>query len=210
MEIHILRLYQRKCIESYIPLRRDLVVQLSYRTAAQIPRVLVLRIHVLDPGIYTLKFLIPYDGFSPYDQFALICDPKRDIPEHPGIIRDDLAHLAISAGDGLIKLSAAIGQHDRKPVKLPGDQHLLIPRKTLKLFNLLRLVKGQHRALVTLLGQFAQDLIPHIHRRTVCKGYAKLLLKPQQFIIQPVILPVAHNLRSFLIIRTSSVIQLLH
>ena len=57
--------HQSKRIEPHIPPGRNLVVQLSHGAAAEVPGILVLRVHVLYPGIYLLKVRVADNRLAP-------------------------------------------------------------------------------------------------------------------------------------------------
>ena len=75
MHIHILCRYQCKRIKPHISLCGDLVIQLSDRSAAEISRIFVFGIDILDRLIDSLKIGIGDDRLAPQHKPALIGDP---------------------------------------------------------------------------------------------------------------------------------------
>ena len=64
MEIHIIRFYQGKGIESDISFGGDLIVELTHGSAAQIPGILILGLCICDLSVDLLEITVSDDRFS--------------------------------------------------------------------------------------------------------------------------------------------------
>ena len=105
MEIHIFCTYQGKCIEFYVSLCRDLVVQLADRTTAQIPWIFILCIHVINFFIDPLKIFVTDHRFPSQDQFSFIRNMKRHVFKYFRIVGNDLTDFPISSCNCLKKFA---------------------------------------------------------------------------------------------------------
>ena len=139
----------------YVSLCRDLAVQLAHRTAAEIARILIPGIHVINLFVNPLKIRVGNDCLSPEDQLSLVGNIERYVGKHTGIWGDDLADFPIAPCYRLCKPAAFVGKHNGQPIHFPGQKSLLIPQPRLKVLHALCLVKGKHGGLMGLLGQFA-------------------------------------------------------
>ncbi len=202
--------HQSKRIEPHIPPGRNLVVQLSHGAAAEVPGILVLRVHVLYPGIYLLKVRVADNRLAPQDQLSLEGNLKGQVHERLCIVGDDLPNLAVPSGDRLLQLSAAIGQDDRQAVQLPAQDRRMSLEPVPQRLPALGLVQGKHGALMPLLRQIVHRLIAHAHRRTLGQHDSRLPLQGLQLVIEGIVLPVAHDFPVFGIIRSGSFVQSRH
>ena len=119
VEIHIFCTYQGKCIEFYVSLCRDLVVQLADRTTAQIPWIFIFCIHVINFFIDPLKIFVTDHCFPSQDQFPFIRNMKRHVFKYFRIVGNDLTDFPISSCNCLKKFAVTIGQNDRQTIHLP-------------------------------------------------------------------------------------------
>ena len=118
-KIHAVGLHKSKCIKSHISLCCNLVVELTDRTAAQIPGIFILCIGIPDLLVNFLKIFIGNNSFAPQDQFPLIRDSKRNVFKHSCIVRNYFPHFSVAAGHGFLQRTVPVGQNDRKPVQFP-------------------------------------------------------------------------------------------
>ena len=72
MEVHPIGLHQGKCLKMHIPLRCNLAVKLTDRTAAQVSGILIFGIHILNSAVNPLKVRIGNDSLSPENQLSLV------------------------------------------------------------------------------------------------------------------------------------------
>ena len=129
MHIYILCRNQSKCIKAYISFCRDLIIQLSNRTTAEISRIFVLCIYIFDRIIDLFKIRISNDGFPSQDQSAPVRNFQRNVLKYFCIICNYLSHGTISSGNGFKQFSIFICENDRKPIHLPGKQGWMCPDK---------------------------------------------------------------------------------
>ena len=87
-KIHTLGFHQGEGKELHIAFCSNLVVQLADGTAAEIARILVLCIHILDLGIDPFEVTISDNRFPTQDELPLIRDAKRKIFEGFGVVGD--------------------------------------------------------------------------------------------------------------------------
>ena len=120
-KVHTFCTYKCKCIESYISLRSDLVVQLTDGAAAKISWILIFRIHIFYLFIDLLEIFIGNNSLSSQYKFSLIWNLKRYIFKYFRIVCNDLTDHSVSSGDCLRKFSVLIGQNNSKSVQFPGD-----------------------------------------------------------------------------------------
>ena len=214
MKIHFFRAYKTECKKPDIALCRNLVIQLSYRAAAEIPGILVLCIHILNLCIDLCKILIPDHGLSSQDQLPSVGNVYGKIFEYFCIISDHFPDFPIASCDCLDQRFVPIGQYDRQAVQFPGDHRLLFSEKCLQLLHIFRLIQRKHGPVMPLLRKFAEHFIPDINGRTGCKSCSQFLFQSQKFIVQFIVFVIAHNLRVFLLICTARTVeefyQLLH
>ena len=86
-----------------------------------------------------------------------------NIPKYPGIVGDNLSDLSISSGDSLGKLAIFIGQNNRQPIQLPGQQYLMISGKCRQFSHILGLIKWKHRWRMAFFGEFIHRFISYCH-----------------------------------------------
>ena len=165
-----------KCVESYISLRSDLVVQLTNRTAAKISWILVFCIHIFYFVINLLKIFIGNNCLSSEYKFSLVRNLKRYIFKYFRIVCNDLADHSVSSCDRLHKFSVLIGQNNSKSVQFPGDQSLLVSQELFQSFHFFCFIQGKHRTLMTFFWEFTEYFISNIHSRAICHSRAKFLL----------------------------------
>ena len=199
-KIHALRLHQAEGEEIHISLCGNLAVQLSDRTAAEVPRILVLCVRIADLRIDLLKLRIADDGLAPEDQLALIGDIHRQIGKYFRIPGDDFPDFPVSAGYRLHKSSVPVGENNRQPVHFPGKQALLVSQPLRQLVHALGLCQRQHRLLVAHLRQLTDHLIAHVLGRASRENHAGFLLQRRQFIIERIIFIIAHDLPALLVV----------
>ena len=118
MKVRI-RPHQRKGIKINAPLRRNPVIQLSDTAAAKISWVLILRLRILDFPVDLLKTAVGNHGLSTQNQLPLIRNGQRYIAEHPGIVGNNLAHLAVSSCHRFLQSPVRISQNNGQPVQFP-------------------------------------------------------------------------------------------
>ena len=118
-KVHPFRPHKSKRIESDITLCRDLIVELTDRTAAQISRILILSIGIPDLFVDLLEILIGNNRFAPQDQLSLIGYRKRNILKHSGIVGYYFSHFPVAAGHGFLKRTFPVRKNDRKAVQFP-------------------------------------------------------------------------------------------
>ena len=126
LKIHPIGFHQRKSKKLNVSSRRHRTVQLTHGTAAEISRILVFRIHILDFFVDLLKITVGNHRLAPEDQLTLIGDLKRNVGKYPGVGSDDLAHLAVSSGNSLAEFSILVGEYDSQTVQLPGHQRFVL------------------------------------------------------------------------------------
>ena len=155
---------------------RNLIVQLAHRTAAEVPRILVFRIDILDLLIDLLKIGIADDRLAAQNQLSLVRDFQGNIFKHFCIVRDNLSDHAVSTGDGLCEGTAAVRQNDGQTVHLPGQQRFVIPDEAAEHFHIFRFIKGKHRRLVRFFRQFVHRLVADFCGRASGECYACFFL----------------------------------
>ena len=69
MKIHTVGFYQGKRIESDVTLCRDLIIQLSNGSTAQISGILIFCLCICDLTVDLLKIAVSDNGLAPQDQF---------------------------------------------------------------------------------------------------------------------------------------------
>ena len=123
-----------------MPLCRDLIVQLPHRAGAQVARVLVFRALVLEGLVDLFKVAVGDHRFAAQYQMPAIRDLQRQIGKDSGVSCDDLADLAVSAGDRLDQRAVLVGQHDRQSVQFPRKHAVLRAEPADQRVNVLGLV----------------------------------------------------------------------
>ena len=208
LEVHLRRLTQGKGVEVHVSLRRNPAVQLAHTAAAQVPRVLVFRIRIVDGRVDFLKILVANHRFSSYHRMSPMGNGAGHVPEYPGVRGNHLAHIAVSAGHRLGQLSFFIGQHHRQTIQLPGQQRLPVAQPGTQRLPILGFIQTQHPPSVTLLRQFRLHRITHVLGRTVLGNVSALRLQPQQFVVQLIVFVIGHDLAGVVIIGPGGLVQL--
>ena len=121
LEVHAFCTNECKCIESYISLCSDFIIQLTNRTAAKISWILIFRIYILNLFIDLLEIFIGNNCLSSQYKFSLIWNLKRYIFKYFRIVCNNLTDHSVSSGDCLHKFSVLIGQNNSKSIQFPGD-----------------------------------------------------------------------------------------
>ena len=207
MHINILRRHQRESIKSYISPGCDLIIQLSDRSTAEISRIFIFCVHILNRCIDPLKIRICDDCFSSQYQSSLICDLKRNILEGSGIVGNDLSYNTVSTGNCLHQFSMIISQNNRKSVHFPGKQRWMRSDKSSQGFSVLCFIQRKHGRFMGFFRQCIHCFISYINSRTVCQNDACFRLHAFQLIVQIVVLSVAHDLPVFLIVSLCCLVQ---
>ena len=202
--------HQRERHKPHMTSRCDLIVQLAHGTAAQISRILVLCIHILDFLVDLLKIRVCDDRLSTEYQFPLKRNSQRNIFKNFCIVCHDLSDQPVSSRHGFLQTSIPVGKDDGQSIHFPGEQALLVPDKLPEHFHILGFIQRKHRAFVGFFRQFIDRFIPHLHRRTVCQHGSGLFLQFHKFVIEPVVIQIAHDLPVFLIIGLCRLIQKPH
>ena len=177
IKFHALGLYQRKGVKIYISLCRNLIIQLTDGTAAQISRIFIFGCLILDLFIDSLKVRITNDSLTSQNHLLFTWNGKGHIFKYSCIVGNDLAHFAISTGNSFGKLAIFIGQNYRQPIQLPRQENLMITRKSGQFSHILSLVKRQHRRCMTFFGKFIHRFISYCHGRASRQYRTGLLLK---------------------------------
>ena len=206
-EINAFCLYERKGEKADISAGRNLIVQLANGTAAQIAGVLVMDLLLSHGFIDLLKIRIGDDRLPAQDQLSPVGNSQRKVPEHSRVAGNHLADLAVAAGNCLLQLSLPVSQHHRQTVQFPGNERLLISYEGSEHFNLFCFIEREHRLLMPLLRQLFNRLVSDPDRRTARKDRPGLFLQRFQFLIEPVILIIAHDLPVLCVICLRSLIQ---
>ena len=132
---------------------------------------------------------------------------QRNILEYARVVRNDFSDLSISTRDCFFQRTVAICQHNGQSVQLPRHQYFMASCKFCQCRYILCLIQREHRFLMSLLRKLFQRLITNRHRRASGQHNPGLLFQRSQFIVQPVILQIAHNFFIFLIICFGSRLQ---
>ncbi len=206
MEIHI-RPHKGKGVKPHAALRRNPVIQLSDAAAAKIPWIFVLRLFVLYLPVDLLKPAVGDDRLAAQNQLAPIGYIEWQIAEHTGIARNHLAYLAVSSRHRLLQRTVPIGQHNGQPVQLPRENPHLPVQPVSQFLPALCFRQRKHGGLVPLLRQLIHRLVAYLYRRAVRKRHAKLFFQFRQFIVEPVILKIRHDLLVSGIVSLRSFVQ---
>ena len=138
-----LRFHQTEGIETDTALCGDLIIELSDRSAAEVPGVFVLHISQkpLLGGLFLQLFVdlfkigISDDRFAPEDQIPRKGKGQGDVLKNSGVGGNDFPDLSVSSGNGLLQGPPAVGQDHGQAVQLPGKEAFLASEPGRQVFS---------------------------------------------------------------------------
>ena len=193
--------------KGYISFCGHLRIELTDASAAQIPRILILCISILDSLVDLFKIRVPYNSFSADNDPALMRYALRNVAACKHICRDELSLNAVAPCDALDQSAVFICDADSKSVKFPRKQALFVTEPGSQLIPVLGLVEREHLYLMYYLRQPCRSLKTHIDRRTVIPDVTGLILKREKLVIHLVVLVIRDDLNALRIIGMRSLIQ---
>ena len=198
---------QCKCVKPDISLCRHLTVELSDRPAAQVSRILVLRIGIADRFIEFLKVRVRDHSLPAQYQFSLPCNLQRDIAEYSRIGSDHVTNRSVPPCDSLLKFSVTVSQDNRKSVQFPAQKDSVRSHKGTHLLPVLGLCQREHGTFMSFLRQFIHRFVTDLCGRTARKNNSCLFFQLYQFVIELVKPAVAHDLPALNIICPAGLVQ---
>ena len=182
-------------------------VKLTYRSRAEISRVLVLCVSFRNSLVYFIKMRIADDGFASQHQLSLEAYLRGNIIKDPGILSNNLTYFTVSSGDSFLKRAFSIGKNHGKSVHLPAEKTFLVLKPGSQILYGFCFVERKHGAFVRLLGKLRQNLVADSLGGRTAEYNPGLFFESLKLVIETVILEVGHYLIALNIVNSRRFVQ---